>query len=890
MKNTLVSRRNVSLILFVLIFPVLASPAFASVRFDVVGSPTEVINTGRAEVLGSISLIVRGSGNSTGTSTGGATQIGFLFSRPALQIDNTVGSGILLFFSPGFAPAAPALTGIENRVIGGECMGFFTLNLLPGAVLSDGDYIRIEGIRGRIDASAAVVPDADLFVDLQSINDPAATSLSPDRVRVAKSFQAMTAEIVSGGFGLRIRVTEGFARAFVDMDANDDGINSNDRTDSASEALGAPTNSTQVHIRLDDVPGGVAGVIWPVAVPAYPATGALLRLLESEFETGTSEAVYSFEALDQTGGSDIAMESFTIVPSFDFAVGDCNAEMPGVRVSLAPAVPRSSACDVPSADEARPRFLESDALMVDRLDPSSAIVGGPAFVLKVRGAGFVAASTVRWDGIDVPTLYLSGTQLEATIPEDRLLRAGAVTVTVANPADAGGSVSNPSIFTISPHALSLYFPRLEGTEPGSGDSTGIALVNLSGRTAALTLTAFGANGIPIAGSGIQNPAVLTLTAWQQLSLVGSEIFGAGLQNAGTPAWVRLEGDVPRVPGFFLAFNESLTSLDGTDTSGTALTSFVLPEAGGGTWISISNPNIDPATVTIRLVNSGGVVRDSVIRRIEAHGVLSARVKEIFPGATPDPSDYLRADSDAAVVPFESFGPAGGDVAALNGQDAGAGSWKVYSPQYVVGGPDWQSTLTVVNLDADPGTVRFRLVADDGSQIGSTRELPIAAQGKLLVTAQDFFLDPGTAVVQGYVEISGIGIRVSGSVVFGSPVPGKLLASLPLGAANQTRLLFSQIASDQDFYTGLAVLNPGGEPVSVSIQVYDNTGAVIARKVEDLPARGRVSKVLTEYFPELSGKKISEGYVIVEAIQNLSAFALFGTKNLAALAAVPPHIF
>jgi len=51
-------------------------------------------------------------------------------------------------------------------------MGFFTLNLLPGAVLSDGDYIRIEGIRGRIDASAAVVPDADLFVDLQSINDP----------------------------------------------------------------------------------------------------------------------------------------------------------------------------------------------------------------------------------------------------------------------------------------------------------------------------------------------------------------------------------------------------------------------------------------------------------------------------------------------------------------------------------------------------------------------------------------------------------------------------------------------------------------------------------------------------------------------------------------------
>jgi len=30
----------------------------ASTRFDVVGSPTEVINTGRSEVLGSLNLVV----------------------------------------------------------------------------------------------------------------------------------------------------------------------------------------------------------------------------------------------------------------------------------------------------------------------------------------------------------------------------------------------------------------------------------------------------------------------------------------------------------------------------------------------------------------------------------------------------------------------------------------------------------------------------------------------------------------------------------------------------------------------------------------------------------------------------------------------------------------
>src|SRR2546428_12673012 len=82
------------------------------VRFDVIGSPTEVINTGRAEVLGSIQLAVAGTGN-TGTSSGGATQIGMIFT--GLQIDNTTTAGIKLVSTAGFAAAAPAVVSLENR-------------------------------------------------------------------------------------------------------------------------------------------------------------------------------------------------------------------------------------------------------------------------------------------------------------------------------------------------------------------------------------------------------------------------------------------------------------------------------------------------------------------------------------------------------------------------------------------------------------------------------------------------------------------------------------------------------------------------------------------------------------------------------------------------------
>ena len=199
-------------------------------------------------------------------------------------------------------------------------------------------------------------------------------------------------------------------------------------------------------------------------------------------------------------------------------------------------------------------------------------------------------------------------------------------------------------------------------------------------------------------------------------------------------------------------------------------------------------------------------------------------------------------------------------------------------------------LSVVNLDADPGTVRFRFVADNGTQIGATRTLPIAGRGKISITAQDFFLDAGPAMVQGSVEIVGSGIRLAGSVAFGSATPGGFFTALPLAPARHLRLTFSQIASDTNFYTGLAILNPDSAPLRASIKVYDKSGNEIASKVEDLPAFGRVSKLLTDYFPELAGRQISGGYVIVEAIKNLAAFAVFGAKNLSRSRRFPRRFF
>jgi hypothetical protein len=865
--------------------------SFGAVRFDVVGSPTEVVSTGRSEVLGSVNMVVRAAAV-TGTSAGGATQIGLILSGPATQIDNTGSSGIKVITSP--ALAAVSIQEVRNIDLNGQCTGSITVNLPPGIAVNSGDFIRVEGIRGRIDASSGLLPGTDLFVDLQSINDPAANSFIPDRLRIAKSLRGILVESVSGTG--KVQITEGFARAFIDSDAANDGVNINDRTDSDGAALGAPTNSTRVQIRLEGIPvDAISDVVWP-PVSTDPVTGAALHLVDSEFSDTVSTAIYSFETPNQVSTSDIAVESFSITPNLVFSVVQCRLEALTTSVTLAPAVPAATECAEPSDTEARPRFLESYELSPLRLSPSSAIVRGPEFTLTVHGTGFVQGSTVLWNGQGRPTTFVSANTVTAAISAEDISKVGTARVSVSNPASAGGATSPSQVFTIAAPVLSLFYPRLVAADSPSAELdesefTGIALANVSGRIASLMLTAFDREGQPIRGEGITNPAPLTLQAGEQLPRIDSEIFGAGFRSTERIGWIRLEGDVAHVVGFFLAFNGTLTRLDGADVSATTSETFVLPEieANGFSRIHVANPADDPVTITFELLRADGTRRGTAARTINATGVLVESTAQLFPGVKAAASDYIRASATRGVVGFEYLGRASGDVQGLNGQDAGGGAATLYSPQYVTGGSQWISRISVINLSPRPGNVSFTLVGDDGVPIGTKRVLPIGPLGKIHIDDPDFFLNSGDELSQGYVTVSSDGVRLTGSVVFGNP-EATFSAALPLVSRLRGDMIFGQVASNETFFTGLAIFNPEEGNTRAVLQVFDSSGEVLASKIETIPAKGRRNLLLTEFFPELAGRNISSGYIRITSIKGLAAFAIFGANNLSVLSAVPAQVF
>lgn len=121
------------------------------------------------------------------------------------------------------------------------------------------------------------------------------------------------------------------------------------------------------------------------------------------------------------------------------------------------------------------------------LAPASANAGESGFPVVVYGSGFTTDSTVRWNGSNRVTTYVSPSELEAFINTADLATAGNAAVTVFNPAPAGGlsqaltfqvlsapPAPAPAITALNPNTVTAGAAGFVMTVTGSGftaDST-----------------------------------------------------------------------------------------------------------------------------------------------------------------------------------------------------------------------------------------------------------------------------------------------------------------------------------------------------------------------------------------------------------------------------------
>jgi len=85
---------------------------------------------------------------------------------------------------------------------------------------------------------------------------------------------------------------------------------------------------------------------------------------------------------------------------------------------------------------------------LDPVVPTAIAPGGPAFALTVTGSGFVAGSTVNWNGTPRTTTFVTSSKLTAAIPASDIAKATTSIITVFNPAPGGG-YSNSRTFEVT---------------------------------------------------------------------------------------------------------------------------------------------------------------------------------------------------------------------------------------------------------------------------------------------------------------------------------------------------------------------------------------------------------------------------------------------------------
>jgi hypothetical protein len=418
--------------------------------------------------------------------------------------------------------------------------------------------------------------------------------------------------------------------------------------------------------------------------------------------------------------------------------------------------------------------------------------------------------------------------------------------------------------------------------------TGIAVVNLSSRGIQLNFRAYDDTGRLITGINVANPAVKLLTPGSQMADVLSEIFGGGFNMFS--GWVELTSPGSNIAGFFLEFDPRLNRMLGADAVSKGETYSISPQISGA-GLDLANLSSDVARISLQARNNQGqaIARTDVLMAGKGH--FSSGFESILPlmGYTgPGRVDII---TDKPVSAFITSGlnlVTGGRQTGYNAIALSSGAQVLYAPQYVVGG-GYQSRFFLVNLESRAVQVTLRWISDAGTVLGTPLQTTLPPQGTThLEGSQPFGLSPGSGSLEGYLEVRSNSGKIAGVVNFSDMYGQLFAASLQAVTAGQKRVLYAQLADDDLYFTGVAVLNSGATSAKVTIKALTPDGQEMGAADLTLSPGTRSSMLLSEAIPNLP--KVSEGYFILESDVPVASFAVFGTRDLRVLAAIPPRLF
>ncbi|MDF2692521.1 MAG: hypothetical protein K0S65_904, partial [Labilithrix sp.] len=275
---------------------------------------------------------------------------------------------------------------------------------------------------------------------------------------------------------------------------------------------------------------------------------------------------------------------------------------------------------IPNIDDtAKPKDPdEASAPEVDAIKPNQATVGSVGPSIIVSGNNFVPRSIVQLDGAPLATSFISGTELRATIPSNKLKTVGTLRISVGTAPPGGGASKEVTFAVVNPE------PQVTALAPLS------------------VLAGSGTTQIEITGDRFVQGAKIVFGMTDLATT-----FTSSTQLAGT------------IPAGLLS------------TSGSVPVTVVNPAPGGGTSSPISFTNSNPSASIQNINPSAAFVGSAAFEMTVNGGGFVASSAVLFNG-TPLVTPYQGPNKLKAQAPASSLTAAGDFPIAVQNQPPGGG--------------------------------------------------------------------------------------------------------------------------------------------------------------------------------------------------------------------------
>jgi len=479
--------------------------------------------------------------------------------------------------------------------------------------------------------------------------------------------------------------------------------------------------------------------------------------------------------------------------------------------------------------------------------------------VRLTGRNFQAGLAVMESEAPAPDLeleFLDSKTLELTLPAD--LPAGVLLLSVENP-DGKGSNLLPLWVTAPPAGAHVL--RFAQFADGAGISSKIILFNPgTGPESAVSILLRDDQGRPLSVDLNGQPVAGSLQA--QVPAGGVRFFetdGLGARVVGSAA---VHSDQPLKGWLVYGGAEGLAGVEGKEAAAGSFVTAVMEDAQAGvfTGIAIANREDVASSLRLELRDSEGALLATAGEALAAQGHMARYVREFSwtpaPGAAWNIAGLrglLRVEATTAIA-GTALHLAPGEFSTLPVLLPCAGPCPVrdlFFAQFVdgvKGATRLASRIVLINRsDTAAAEVVLTLRDDEG------RPLVVDLNGEIVPGVKSLTIPAGGMRV---LETDGAGAWTVGSAVVRStqPLAGVLLFSgtdgrAGVGAAEEmTGSIAAPVDNDAagGAHTGIAAVNLEEQATSLTLELLDSEGAVLASSSVSLPPGGHLARFLHEF--------------------------------------------